>query len=35
MNLHGKSLAEINALVECPNLRSLDLSFNLITKIEG
>ncbi|KAF5828949.1 hypothetical protein DUNSADRAFT_16772 [Dunaliella salina] len=35
MNLHGKSLASIAALDECPNLRTLDLSFNLITNIEG
>eukprot|EP00983_Pelagomonas_calceolata_P132127 1161838-Pelagomonas_calceolata.AAC.6 len=35
MNLHGKSLASTAALEECPNLRSLDLSFNLIVDIEG
>jgi Leucine-rich repeat (LRR) protein len=35
MNLHGKSLASTVALEECPNLRSLDLSFNLLAKIEG
>ena len=35
VNLHGKRIACTDALSTCPNLRSLDLSFNLVTKAEG
>lgn len=35
LNLHGKRIGSIQALDSVPNLRTLDLSFNRITVIDG
>ncbi len=35
INLHGKSLVKIQALELCTNLRTLDISFNMIKRLDG
>ena len=35
VDLHAKNIEIIQELESCPNLRTLDLSFNLIGKLQG